>query len=334
MALTVLPNVSVLVSIWLETLFYGIYVVVFMMAFWIICNRRGTHFSSLPVAGITVLMFCICTAHVGVNFTRLIQAFILPETKEETLKYLYDLTQPTNIAKQALWVCNNLLADSVIVWRLWTVWGNRWTVCILPVILLLSTTAFGIAVLATFSEINVRSSIFTVRFTQRATAQYAFSLCNNVVTTALIAGRIMWVTDGMKGMFDGAQRKYWRVILVVIESGAVYAFTQIIQLSFYVSKFPGIYFVADSFVQIMAIVPTMIVVVVGMGFTSTSPSLTVQGGRTTAGTGSIVFAGPPLNDRSELSIELAVGQQSSHGLTDSTLGNSHSKLQWQTTSEV
>ena len=40
-------------------------------------------------------------------------------------------------------------------------------------------------------------------------------------------------------------------MLVVIESGALYALTQIIQLAWYVAKFPGLYFVADSFVQIM-----------------------------------------------------------------------------------
>ena len=40
-------------------------------------------------------------------------------------------------------------------------------------------------------------------------------------------------------------------MLVVIESGALYALTRIIQLAWYVAKFPGLYFVADSFVQIM-----------------------------------------------------------------------------------
>ena len=50
---------------------------------------------------------------------------------------------------------------------------------------------------------------------------------------------------------------YRRAILIMIESGSLYALTQIIQLSWYVAKFPGLYFVSDSFVQIMVSIPPL-----------------------------------------------------------------------------
>ncbi len=50
--------------------------------------------------------FCISTAHIAVNLRRLIEGFIKPDTKAETLKYLYDIHQPLNIVKQYLWIFN------------------------------------------------------------------------------------------------------------------------------------------------------------------------------------------------------------------------------------
>lgn len=42
----------------------------------------------------------------GINVRRLVEGFILPANKAETLAYLYDIHQPLNIVKQYLWVFN------------------------------------------------------------------------------------------------------------------------------------------------------------------------------------------------------------------------------------
>ena len=151
--------------------------------------------------------------------------------------------------------------------------------CILPIILLLCTTAFGLAVRAPSSpspsstplcptnelpcqtatsllpQIGAGNTIFVSHFSRFATTQYAISLTNNVLVTSLIAGRIWYVTRDVRASGYATGLDYRRAILVVIESGALYAFTQIIQLAWYVAKFPGLYFVADSFVQIMVSSP-------------------------------------------------------------------------------
>ena len=50
--------------------------------------------------------FLIATTHMGINVRRLVEGFILPANKAETLAYLYDIHQPLNIVKQYLWVFN------------------------------------------------------------------------------------------------------------------------------------------------------------------------------------------------------------------------------------
>lgn len=46
--------------------------------------------------------FLIATAHVGVNCRRLIEGYVNPPDKASMVKYLLDITQPTNVTKQFL----------------------------------------------------------------------------------------------------------------------------------------------------------------------------------------------------------------------------------------
>lgn len=266
MALVVLPNISVLVSIWMETLFYGMYVVLFFSSVFVLARSRKKLVHGLVIRIALSIMFCISTAHVAVNLRRLIEGFITPNTKAETLKYLYDIHQPLNIVKQYLWIFNNVIADGIIVWRLYTLWNIY--VCIIPILLLLATTAFGLATATSLlPRVGAGNTIFVAHLSRFATTQYALSLTNNVLVTGLIAGRIWYSTRKLSVMGRTHTVVYRRAILIMIESGSLYALTQIIQLSWYVAKFPGLYFVSDSFVQIMAIVPTSVVLVVALGRT-------------------------------------------------------------------
>ena len=70
--------------------------------------------------------------------------------------------------------------------------------------------------------------------------QYALSFTNNVLVTALIAGRIWYTTRTLTSIGRMHTAIYRRAILIMMESGALYALTQIIQLSWYIAKFPGL----------------------------------------------------------------------------------------------
>lgn len=48
------------------------------------------------------LRFLVATAYVGVNARRLIEGYVNPATKADMTKFLLDITQPTNVAKQFL----------------------------------------------------------------------------------------------------------------------------------------------------------------------------------------------------------------------------------------
>ena len=61
-----------------------------------------------------------------------------------------------------------------------------------------------------------------------------------MLVTALIAGRIWYTTRTLTSIGRMHTAIYRRAILIMMESGALYALTQIIQLSWYIAKFPGL----------------------------------------------------------------------------------------------
>lgn len=98
----------------------------------------------------------------------------------------------------------------------------------------------------------------------------ALPLGMNLSATILIVARIWYVTRHLrrnscslavnnssgtlgrtlKGVNSTLMARYWRIIRVVVESAALAAFMQTVEVVFYFSDFPGVYFVADSTYQI------------------------------------------------------------------------------------
>lgn len=73
----------------------------------------------------------------------------------------------------------------------------------------------------------------------------------NLSTTLLIASRIWYATREIREFTPEYMRPYNRIIIVLVESASAAAVAQIIQLAFYETKFPGIFFISDSVVQII-----------------------------------------------------------------------------------
>ncbi|KAM6496794.1 hypothetical protein JOM56_007267 [Amanita muscaria] len=267
MTLVVAPTLSVLVSVWMETLCYGINVVIYCICLFIFlsnANKQGDRARTIVLV-MSTLLFAAATAHVAVNLRRLIEGFVLPATKIDMLKFLIDVTAPTGIAKQYLVVIVNLLSDALITWRVHLVWGYRWRITLIPLFLCVSVFAIGLASITTIAVSRPGSSIFQTGTNQLGTTMMALSLVMNVTSTFLIASRIWWVTRERNP-------QYWRLVVLIIESASLAAFVQILLLSFYTAKFPAVYFVADTSVQTAAMSPLMIIAFVGLLNRRTSSS--------------------------------------------------------------
>ncbi|KAJ7166611.1 hypothetical protein C8R46DRAFT_1271410, partial [Mycena filopes] len=253
MAQFVSPVVSVLISIWLETLLYGINIPIFAFSLYMTFNKPSV---SYVVPILSTALFICATGHIGVNLCRLIQGYIQPPTKGVMAAFLVNLTVKSNVAKQILLAMVNLFSDTLLTWRVYMVWGKRWTIGILPAVLTVASEE---------SLVEPGQSVFLKQISQWGTAQFASSLAMNLTATILIASRIWYVTRILREVSPERMGPYWRIITIVVESASSAAVAQIIQLAMYEAKFPGVYFISDSVVQVVTMASLTIVILVGAG---------------------------------------------------------------------
>jgi len=125
-------------------------------------------------------------------------------------------------------------------------------VIVLPCFLLLCGSAFGYGFIAVSKE--------DYRFRQLLIAFLFTTVALNMLVTVLMAGRIWWIARKARAILGpGLSSKYTTMIAIIVESGVIYS----------------IYFILDvvlqdlildaGLAQIVGIVPTLIIVQIGLG---------------------------------------------------------------------
>ncbi|EJD04374.1 uncharacterized protein FOMMEDRAFT_155503 [Fomitiporia mediterranea MF3/22] len=264
----------------METVFYGINVAVYFLCIYdlLFVRKYASKSTKRLLVGLTTILFAVATAHVSVNCRRLIEGYVNPPDKTSQLKFLIDITQKTNVTKQFLVVLANLFSDVLIIWRIYMVWERNLLICIVPSFLCAGVFICGIAAAVLVSQVTPGQNIFAKQIAAWGKGQFSLSLAMNVSATLLIAARIWWVTRPMRIHDPNRMKPYWRIIVIVIESAAFAVLAQTIELAFYASNFPGVFFVADSVVQIVSMNPLLIIAFVGrtrsqkQSFTSYMPT--------------------------------------------------------------
>lgn len=111
-------------------------------------------------------MFCCSTVHVSIGLYRLIGAFINHrEDPGGVDANLLNVSLPANVAKVLIHTVNSILGDGIIVctfflppcynpsldrltnsparfwqvWRCYHVWGKRWSICVVPILLIVAS---------------------------------------------------------------------------------------------------------------------------------------------------------------------------------------------------
>ncbi|KAJ7194479.1 hypothetical protein B0H12DRAFT_1226792 [Mycena haematopus] len=262
--------VSRLYGVYAEILLYGVLLVLLCIAIHGLNYWTGGARKSLAVA--TFLMALLATlqviVHVGVTLLGLeiLRLEIEGETwpASPTRVRLTTLNYRLYAVKDFLLVTNNLVTDSLFIYRCFFVWGRNIRVVVLPMLLLLTTTVLGY--LSAYEDDLVSPYFIDDRVI------FVMVIVTNVVLMTLTAGRIWWIRrDAIIVLESAYVRKYDTVVAIILESGAIYCFSIIIFLiSVSVSKSdnaPITQIFRSSLPQIMNIAPTLIIVRVGMSHT-------------------------------------------------------------------
>ncbi|KAF9475744.1 hypothetical protein BDN70DRAFT_883304 [Pholiota conissans] len=224
-----------------ESFLYGLYVILFAICTFVLISRHKRLHWILLLSATT--MFALATSDI------IYTCCILFE------KLMKRSPVPTDVRpKYWLYVTNNVIADSLLLYRCWVVWEYRKMVMLGPMILLIAGTACGYTFEASTTGLADDIWIYLI-----------MTLILNATLTTLTAGRIWYLAKKARLVLGmGLLRRYNATITILIESGILYSLYIILDLGFRKQKTMSVILDA-GLIQIVGVVPTLIIVKVGLG---------------------------------------------------------------------
>ncbi|KAF9457386.1 hypothetical protein BDZ94DRAFT_232497 [Collybia nuda] len=230
------------VEVMCESLLHGAFTVLIAVVIWLLVQRRQMPKVHKFMFGAGIIMWMLSSAHLGL----VIQQVTNVETP------LRNAQAQVSIATIQL-----LIGDMILLWRVWTVWGQNYWITIIPLLLVLAAAGVRFAVVASIAGVLEFAS-------DQSTA---IIVANTLLCTILIAGRIwylQWRMNRLLGYSPSEKSKsaYRGVLMLIIESGLLYALIMLLSLILDDIHNDGIHTVLDMQIPIIGILPTLIVLVV------------------------------------------------------------------------
>ncbi|KAJ6526929.1 hypothetical protein DFH09DRAFT_164755 [Mycena vulgaris] len=222
-------------TLWVATFLYGIYLVLFCRCMYIF--YRGKNQLALLVSAI--IMFALSTATVIIF---LLQGATAYGNAGPALGLQLDKLQT---AGAIVYVTNNLMADALLIYRCYIIWNTVW-ITVVPLLLLVATMILGY---------SIQLPLF-----------FILSLSMNLFVPALVAGRLWWVIRRIRGPSGEVTRRKGRnAMIIILESGLIYSVFVSIHMGFFHFQDPRDEIIYAALGQIVGMVPTLIIVRVGLG---------------------------------------------------------------------
>ncbi|TFY79807.1 hypothetical protein EWM64_g4207 [Hericium alpestre] len=266
-------------GLWTQTLLFGFYVALFAVSIYVLRDNKTNNTYYL---GTSIAMFALCATLLILNF---VQILLTPDfvAGSQCVGSLCVSCNPGevdrvnqaiiqnffNVLLDFVFAINQLVADSLLIFRCYILWKGRTWIVIAPAIILLANTGL------TFAQAYCDITLYYLRRTIPAdvkvppprwleisnlngnlsVATMLLSLATNLVATGLIVGRIWWMAKKLEGTLGvSVGKRYHSAITMIVESGAIWSTSIVIWLI--------TYFLTPNY---HGIAPTLIIVRVGLG---------------------------------------------------------------------
>ncbi|KAJ7346240.1 hypothetical protein DFH08DRAFT_211822 [Mycena albidolilacea] len=253
-------------------LLYGILLVLAVIALHLLLSRPEAPGNRYFIAITGTMLFLSTTQAVLQSALVLFEFRLLSEELAGDLDAITQTAwtcQVVLFAQAVVQVTNVLLADALLIYRCYLVWGRNIYPVILPVGMLAACTALGYV---SVFEMDIQSHDDHRPFAQVLDVRIPFiiTILTNVVLTILIAGRIWWARRELHPVLSepALTHRYDTAIAMILESGAVYCAAVIVWIlasTYCGPESPFTYICTGAVSQLVNIAPTLIIVRVGLG---------------------------------------------------------------------
>ncbi|EKM56811.1 uncharacterized protein PHACADRAFT_254136 [Phanerochaete carnosa HHB-10118-sp] len=190
---------------------------------------------------------------------------------------------PVGFGENILISVTDFVGECILMYRCWGIWGGNLWVIAVPFTASLTALACFCGGIGLILQIAPTSPSPPPAAQPLVFAAYILPLIANFMLTVLIAGRIWWLT-GINTYtvtsLTGRKSIAFKTAMIIIESGVLYFVVQLVYLTVFAVGNSSDQLMSLVAVQVYGIAPTLIIIQVGLGFSSeesTRPTMTSTG---------------------------------------------------------
>jgi len=225
---------------------------------------------SLTIATLIILnlMLVFATTHIALSIQRIIIVFL--QSDGSPISYLERLDDPLYLVKNVFFICQSLLGDGFLLYRLILIWERNLYV-ILPVfVCFLGCIGLGITALIVLT--NATEQAIFIPTVQKWLLNFnILTVVTNCGISLFIAGKIWWVNRKGHRLNRVGGPNLATPMILVIESCAIYSGCILVAMSLYIRNDYALYILVDSIPSVVGIVLSLIIIRVGLGLSAYGP---------------------------------------------------------------
>ncbi|KAK0480797.1 hypothetical protein IW261DRAFT_1143475 [Armillaria novae-zelandiae] len=233
------------------SLHLGIYTGIVAVTLWSIFTRESRSIGRRVMVVIIVLLFIVTTINFGFNWFYISSAFIDNGQSFWSTYSVLVFSGNIYLGMGITGAINTILADFIMIWRCWMVWGRRWLVVLPPISFLIS--GIVLKLIDTYQGYTAGSDDLLA-----FVLYLSFTLATTIWCTTLIIYRIVTVVRGNDGV-GGGVGVYRHVIEVLVESASLYSVFLVLLLAFEVHGDWAGYYVDPMSGIARGVAPTLLV---------------------------------------------------------------------------
>ncbi|KAK0200867.1 hypothetical protein DFS33DRAFT_1355573 [Desarmillaria ectypa] len=263
-----------LATVAVESLLYGIFLVLDITSITLLFTRKNsissgaTRTSNFAVVrrpmfiGAVILLVSV-TGHWICTIIRLFDAFVNFERGRQALRYYADLSQITEVVKTGFLAGSVVTGDTMIIYRLWIVWGFNYRVIAFPLCTLAGLTVCGVGITYQFAKYIPGQDVFATVAGRWITSDCVFTLLTNVYSSSMIAWYI-YRTHKASSAVGGSS--LMSVLSIFVESAAIYTTWTTFFMITYLTKTNIQFNTVDFWPEAAGIAFSLINVRIGLGW--------------------------------------------------------------------
>ncbi|KAJ7738422.1 hypothetical protein B0H16DRAFT_98825 [Mycena metata] len=203
------------ISVCLELVLYGIYLVLFILAICTLARRKGAGKKLLLGYAWTMAAFGTVQLVIRLVDTVLIARCVEILVKQDSftsqpkLAKLALLSRSLETAQTVILAGNNFVTDSLLLYRCFMIWGSDWRPVVLPGVLIACTFVIGCVTSLGFSGLILVSVTL-------ARLPYVFAALTNLVLVVLIGGRVWYIRQDARVVAGNELRNRYDTVIVMV----------------------------------------------------------------------------------------------------------------------